>query len=139
LILTGCNVKSPDISYVSRQEILETDIQMSAMAEEKGFHLALLSFADDSLVKPEEGKFPIIGKPALETNYAGTAGTKGITWKPFKADASSSGDLGYTLGNWTFVSPDSTFYGNYYTIWKRQPDGGWKWVADGGNGTPRPE
>ncbi len=32
----------------------------------------------------------------------------------------------------------TTTYGNYVTVWKRQPDGKWKYVLDGGNTTPAP-
>jgi ketosteroid isomerase-like protein len=71
--------------------------------------------------------------------WTGNPGTKGISWEPYKAEASSSGDLGYTLGNWKLVTPDTTYYGNYYTAWKKGKDGTWKWVVDGGNNTPAPE
>jgi hypothetical protein len=40
------------------------------------------------------------------------------------------------LGNWKYVTPDTTMYGLYYTIWKRQTDGKWKWSVDGGNNMP---
>jgi ketosteroid isomerase-like protein len=59
-----------------------------------------------------------------------------ITWQPFKAEA--SGDLGYTIGNWKYQTKDTIMYGNYCTIWKRQQDGNWKFVFDGGNNTPKP-
>jgi ketosteroid isomerase-like protein len=64
-----------------------------------------------------------------------------LTWEPLKADA--SGDLGYTFGNWarkskTAAGSDTTVYGNYVSIWKRQADGSWKYVFDSGNGTPGP-
>jgi ketosteroid isomerase-like protein len=62
-----------------------------------------------------------------------------------KADISSSGDLGYTFGNWQIfvkggpTSKDTTIYGNYISIWKKQADGSWKYELDGGNVTPKPE
>jgi ketosteroid isomerase-like protein len=30
------------------------------------------------------------------------------------------------------------YYSKYLTVWKRQPDGAWKFVADGGNERPGP-
>ena len=61
-----------------------------------------------------------------------------LTWEPIQGDASESGDLGYTLGRWTMTQPDSTGgtstrMGYYITIWKKQLDGRWKFVLDGGN------
>ena len=96
----------------------------------------MLTYADDSVVRLNEGEWPLIGKQALIKNWKDKEGTKSISWKPFKVEAALSGDLGYTLGNWQLKTKDSTIYGNYYTIWKKQKDGKWKYVTDGGNNTP---
>ena len=138
VFIGACTPTLKDMSEQATQEIINTDKAMSDLAVREGFHTALLQFADDSLVKPEEGSLPVIGKTALEKEWAGKDDTKAISWIPFKAEASKSGDLGYTLGNWTMVNQDTTYYGNYYTIWKRQADGAWKFVVDGGNNTPPP-
>lgn len=146
LLFVACTQKpletkneNPDLSAQSRQEILDVDIAMSDKASKEGFNKTLLEYADDNLVKPKEGEFPVIGKKALEEYWAGDEDTKAITWKPTKAEAAGSGELGYTLGTWTFVTPDTTMYGDYYTIWKKQKDGTWKWIVDGGNNTPAPK
>ena len=136
LILSSC-IKSPvDLSVQSKNEINAADIAMSDLAAKNGFHTALLAYADDSVVKPSEGEFPVIGKTNLEKYWKGKNDFKTLTWEPFKAEASRSGEMGYTIGNWKFVTKDSTFYGNYYTFWKKQNDGNWKFVFDGGNNTP---
>lgn len=67
-----------------------------------------------------------------------------LTWVPTMAFASEAGDLGYTLGTW-----QSTRYndsgrgqvttGKYVTIWRKQADGGWKVVFDGGNPDTSPK
>jgi ketosteroid isomerase-like protein len=33
---------------------------------------------------------------------------------------------------------DTTFYGNSLSIWKKQANGAWKYVADAGVDTPKP-
>jgi ketosteroid isomerase-like protein len=137
--LIGCNGQPADHSLTAAMEIMQADKDMCALAVQEGFNKALLSYADDSLVKPEEGKFPILGKQALEKLWGDEAGSKSITWTPYRAEASVSGELGYTLGNWKMITPDTTYYGHYYTIWKKHPDGTWKWAVDGGNNTPSPE
>ncbi|CAN5420116.1 hypothetical protein BH11BAC1_BH11BAC1_02100 [soil metagenome] len=132
----GCTQKQIDLSGQSKQEIISADLAMSDLAVKEGFHAALLAYADDSVIKPSEGEFPVIGKDALTKYWAGKEDIKTITWEPFRAEAAKSGDIGYTFGNWKFATKDSAFYGIYYTIWKKQQDGKWKFVADGGNNTP---
>lgn len=138
VLLTSCTSKPKDLSKLAAGEIRKADIAMNDMAVKEGFHKTLLLFADDSLIKPQDGEFPVIGKTALEKYWSAKKETHGISWQPFKAEAAQSGDLGYTLGNWTFAAGDTTYNGNYYTIWKKQPDGKWKFVFDGGNNTPAP-
>ena len=139
LLFAACDQKQTDLSKQSAEEIIQTDKAMSDEAAKNGFFKTLLSYADDSVVKPQEGMVPVIGKAALQEFWSSKPDFKELTWKPFKAEASKSGDIGYTLGNWKLVTKDTTMYGNYYTIWKKQPDGKWKFVVDGGNNTPSPK
>ena len=127
-----------DLRKQAADEMVQADKDMSTLASKEGFYKTLLAYADDSVVKPQEGQLPVIGKTGLEKFWSDKPDTKDISWEPYKAEASRSGDLGYTLGNWKLVSKDTTMYGNYYTIWKKQPDGKWKFTVDGGNSTPKP-
>lgn len=139
LITTLCyQCKPSDLSEPSKQEILKAEKAMNALASTSGFNTALLAFADDSLIKPEDGKLPVIGKLALEELWQRSPGTKDISWAPLRVVASKSGDIGYTFGNWKFVTRDTTYHGNYFTAWEKQTDGSWKWTLDGGNNTPAP-
>ncbi|MBU1346059.1 MAG: DUF4440 domain-containing protein [Alphaproteobacteria bacterium] len=52
-----------------------------------------------------------------------------LVWWPTWAGMAKSGDLGFTTGA---VEVGGARTGHYFTIWARQPDGGWKWVYDGG-------
>lgn len=52
-----------------------------------------------------------------------------LVWWPVWAGLSASGDLGFTTGPATYDGKPS---GYYFTVWKRQADGLWKWVYDGG-------
>jgi ketosteroid isomerase-like protein len=137
LSFLGCYQKPTDLSKQAQQEIMTADIAMSDMAAREGFFRTLLSYADTGVVKLKEGEYPVIGKTSLEKYWAGKTDFKTLTWKPFKGEAARSGDIGYTLGKWELAGKDSTFYGNYYTIWKKQTDGTWKFVLDGGNNTPK--
>jgi len=137
-LLISCNSQQTDLHKQAADEIVQADKDMSILASKEGFYKALLDYADDSVVKPQEGQLPVIGKSSLEKFWSDKPDTKDISWEPYKAEAARSGDLGYTLGNWKLVSKDTTIYGNYYTIWKKQPDGKWKFTVDGGNSTPKP-
>jgi ketosteroid isomerase-like protein len=136
-LFVACNARH-DLSKQAAEEIKQADIDMNTLAAKEGFNKALLFYADDSVVKPREGMLPVIGKAALEKYWNDKPDTKDISWQPFKAEASKSGDLGYTLGTWKFTSKDTVMYGMYYTIWKKQTDGKWKFTIDGGNNTPKP-
>jgi ketosteroid isomerase-like protein len=57
------------------------------------------------------------------------AKTPPLAWWPLWAGLAASGDLGFTTGPATFDGKPS---GYYFTVWKRQADGGWKWIYDGG-------
>ncbi len=54
-----------------------------------------------------------------------------LFWFPIWAGIARSGDLGFTSGPVEFGGRRG---GTYFTIWRRQPDGSWKWVYDGGLG-----
>ncbi|MBV9773303.1 MAG: DUF4440 domain-containing protein [Gemmatimonadetes bacterium] len=64
-----------------------------------------------------------------------------LTWRPAFAEVSAAGDLGFTTGPFE-IQPDAAgakpAYGHYMTIWRRQPDGEWKFAVDLGtsNSTP---
>ena len=138
MVLLSCNTQPKNISKTFAEEIIQTDKAMSDMAAKEGFHKTLLFYAADSVIKPNEGVLPIIGRAALQNAWANTKDDSSITLQPFKAEASQSGDIGYTFGNWKYQAKDTIMYGNYCTIWKKQPDGKWKFVFDGGNSTPKP-
>ena len=66
-----------------------------------------------------------------------------LNWRPVYADAASSGDLGFTVGEYVFTGRGTTGtvvqrFGKYLTIWKKQEDGEWRFVVDGGNASPTP-
>lgn len=64
-----------------------------------------------------------------------------IEWWPVFAGIARSGELGFTTGP---AARDQEGYGHYFTVWRRQDDGSWLWVYDGGSnaspaGQPGPE
>jgi ketosteroid isomerase-like protein len=123
----------------ARQEIIRADISMSDVAARDGFYAALYQYADTNFVKLSDGRNPVIGKSAFGDLVKRKPDTKFIQWKPVNADVAKSGELGYSWGNWIFKSSDTIMYGNYFTAWKKQQNGSWKMLLDGGNSTPAPQ
>jgi ketosteroid isomerase-like protein len=55
-----------------------------------------------------------------------------IDWWPAYAGIAASGDLGFTTGPYAIGEGEKQHHGWYFTIWKRQADGSWRWVLDHG-------
>jgi ketosteroid isomerase-like protein len=138
LILSGCHYNRPDEQQLVK-ELIKTDQDFSLMSRQKGRNEAFLFYAADSVVMPAEGKLPLFGKPALARQFEGAPDDSiRLQWKPLRAEA--SGDLGYTFGQWQLrrKGVDSVQYGTYVTVWKKFPDGRWKYILDCGQSTPKP-
>jgi ketosteroid isomerase-like protein len=122
--------------------LLDTDIDFSRVSVEKGAAEAFFEFLAPDAISLPVGEFPIRGRDAIKIHLA--AGPQGIlAWTPVEAEVARSGDLGYTWGNYEFRSegPDGKrqiTYGKYISIWKKQTDGSWKVMLDGGNPSPPP-
>ena len=119
--------------------LLEVDRAFNRRAQEVGVPVAFVEFAAEDAVMYRNGMDPIVGREAIAKVLAPEAASI-LIWKPLTADIAESGDLGYTRGSFTLTtgpSADGTpgkgpFEGYYVSIWKKQPDGSWKWVFDNG-------
>lgn len=134
----ACNTKVSDAQILQwKEEIRETELAFSDLSEKEGVEAAFLAYAagDAVLMRNNElikGYDAIRGR--FEANPADPS-TVTLTWKPDFVEVSRSGDLGYTYGTYTLVTTDSignrnTSSGVFHTVWKRQPDGAWKFVWD---------
>lgn len=140
--LTVACTSSEERQKEARKEMLSTDRAFSARSAEKGMKEAFLYYAADDLVKMREGRFPVIGKEALVSEFEDFSDSLfRLTWEPVKAEVCQSGELGYTFGNYELYDyiRKEIRYGNYMTVWRKGNDGKWRWVVDNGNSTPRPE
>ena len=136
LVFVSCNENNIE---KNKQELINADIAMSNLAIKEGFNHSIFLNADTNIVKFQENRLPLIGKNKLAVILEKNGDIKTLSWKPVGADVAASGDLGYTWGNWKYQAPDTTYYGNYFTAWKKQKDGSWKVALDGGNSSPKPE
>src|SRR5688572_8982731 len=93
-------------------------------------------FADSNATIKRQNDTLIHGKEAIKNFYSTPFYQKAtVKWSPDFVDASPGGDMGYTYGKYVWSSTDSagkpiTFNGVFHTVWKKQPDGSWKYVWD---------
>jgi ketosteroid isomerase-like protein len=115
--------------------LLQTDRDFSAMSEQEGMFDAFLFFIADDGVILRDNAFPARGKSTLGEYYAGKSDTSFVlTWEPLFGNISAGGDLGYTYGIYSsrVKATGEVSKGTYVSIWKKQPDGSWKFVLDSG-------
>jgi len=128
-LVTACTQLQPD----TPAQLLEVDRRFATISRQAGYRDAFIIFADSNAVLLRNQRPPIIGKAAIEKDYGRDAEHAQLNWTP--SDADISGDLGYTYGTYEFTTLDSLNeeverVGFYTTIWKKQPDGEWKFVLD---------
>jgi hypothetical protein len=103
----------------------------AARAAEIGVAPSFLEFmADDAVIfspDPVNAKAFYGARPAAKPPRDGGPL---LAWWPNFAGIARSGDLGFTTGPATVNGgPVRVFY---FTVWRKLPDGKWKWVFDGG-------
>lgn len=136
-LLASC---TPGLDVASvKEELLEADRAFAKLAYEEGRDAAFFEYmAEDVTIMPRKGEL-IRGKDEYRKLLAASAAEEPVVrWKPFFADASQSGDIGYTLGSFQYFESreegaEVLREGSYVTIWKKQADGTWKFVFDAGN------
>jgi ketosteroid isomerase-like protein len=131
LVLLSCAEKKP----VADPQVLEdADIAFSDFSVKHGFQKAFVEFAGDRVVLLKPNRMPIVGKQSLIKSYEGKSDSGVVlAWRPATAVIAESGELGYTYGFWTFVAQSDTSRGTYLTVWKKDSNGNWKFIADTGN------
>jgi ketosteroid isomerase-like protein len=120
-----------DSRQANLDSLVQSERDFARTAGAQGTKEAFLAFAaDDGIV------FRRTAVNAKQTWSKAQASKGLLSWQPVFADVSRAGDLGYTTGPWEFregaTDEKPAGQGQYMTIWKRQPDGHWKFVLDFG-------
>jgi ketosteroid isomerase-like protein len=122
---------------VPEDKLLEIDARFSAASVRRGTGPAFRHFAAGNAMAVGGGQF-IFGPEAIGEAFASEPGDV-VSWVPRFAGIAESGDLGFTIGDATFnLVQFGTFFTKYLTVWQRQDDGRWRFVADFGNSRPAP-
>jgi ketosteroid isomerase-like protein len=106
------------------------DNEFSALAVAKGQPAAHAEFAAPDAV--ELLTDVTYGRDAIVASHANDGFV--LSWISSGGGMSASGDLGYTTGPFVVTVPGTTISipGHFLTIWKRQPDGQWRYVVGSG-------
>ena len=143
LLCCGCAtngyLRNPPPSPVA---LITADRDFALYARLHGVANAFREFAAPEAISFPMGEAPIHGRDAIFQAMQNLP--KGeLSWEPVGSDLAYSGELGYTWGTYEFRTQDAegtpaTRHGKYVTVWKKQPGGPWKFVADIGNASPPP-
>jgi len=122
-----------------KAEVAAMEDAFCAMAKEKGLNAAFAHFAapDVAFIDTDPRKYR--GPAAVQERMGPDQPGFSLTWSAYYTDVSDDGTLGYNYGRYESrrAGKDGKEImrgGWFLTIWKRQPDGSWKYVMD--NGTP---
>ena len=136
-ITSACTpAAAPDTREADVRAVKDVEAAWAKDAATKDVERWVSYYSDDaSVLFPNSpamtGKDALRGamKPMLaDPNFA-------LTFQSTRAEASKGGDLVYSVGTYTMTLSDKdnkpiTDKGKYLTVFKKQPDGSWKAVAD---------
>lgn len=117
------------------REILETEKAFAKLAKEKGRKTAFLSYADQKAILCRNNRL-IRGKREIAEYFdRDTMQEVQLEWEAEHVGVSASGDLGYTFGTYRYQGKKPSgetvrLEGIFHTVWKKAPDGEWRFVWD---------
>jgi ketosteroid isomerase-like protein len=120
---------APPAAASDPAQVIAAERAFAAMAKEKGIGPAFRTFsADDAIALQPD---PVLLKPHL-FRQGDPPGQ--LLWWPTYSGIAVSGDLGFNTGPFVSRGPDGGAQGQgwFFTIWKRQANGEWRWVLDHG-------
>jgi ketosteroid isomerase-like protein len=119
------------------QKIYDTEKAFERAASEKGVRQAFIEYLapDGIMFRPN----PVNGREFWKNRPETPAQ---LLWNPTFVDVSSNGAMGYTTGNSIYrpkgKDDPNAFYGEYATVWQRQPDGSYLAALDLGISHDKP-
>jgi ketosteroid isomerase-like protein len=133
LLAVAAGAPAPD----ALQTLVESERAFAQTSVEHGLRNSFLQFfADDSVVftpGPTNGK-------KFYANYDDKG--RQLNWGPIFATISRAADLGFTTGPWEMkksaLDAKPFAFGDFVSIWKKQPDNSWKVIVDLGVDHPAP-
>ncbi|MBS0662638.1 MAG: DUF4440 domain-containing protein [Verrucomicrobia bacterium] len=135
-LVSALHATPPDREKL-KQEVARMEDAFCAMAKERGIRAAFEHFAapDVAFIDTDPRKYR--GLEAVRARIGPDQPGATLTWSASFTDVSDDGTLGYNYGRYESRrrlpdGKDSVHTGWFLTIWKRQPDGSWRYVMDTG-------
>lgn len=144
LVVVLCTVCSVFISAHAeankeklKVEVAALEDAFCAMAQKKGLNAAFSHFAAPDVAFIDTDPRQWRGPAAVQQRMGHDRPGVSLTWSAYFTDVSDDGTLGYNYGRYESRGPGpdgkETVRGGWFlSIWKRQPDGSWKYVMDTG-------
>lgn len=123
----SCAVAAPP----SAQQIVDNERAFERAAIERGTRAGFLEYlAEGAVVLTPK---PVPGRAATEARPAPGAP---LRWRPDLAGIAAAGDFGWASGPYLSYTASTdeppAVAGHYLTVWRREADGAWRVVLDGG-------
>jgi ketosteroid isomerase-like protein len=128
--LAACVSGQGASSSVTAAPVIEAERAFAARASQIGWIPAFCEYSASDAQS--------IGRAGLTPAHARMCalpddGERNLYWAPAYAGIARSGDIGFTTGPASFDAAHNPAI-QYFTVWRRQADGTWKWIYDGGVG-----
>jgi ketosteroid isomerase-like protein len=123
------------------EQVRAADTAFSALAQRVGTGRAFGDFAaENAQIFSTPGEF-ITGPNAISESFGPSGSGGALVWHPIAGGVAQSGELGFTVGTAVFTGQREdggqvVRYSKYLTVWKKQRDGSWRYVVDGGSARP---
>lgn len=119
-----------------KEEVRQMELSFSADLNQYGAAFAFRKYASpDAVIKREKDSL-IYGPDAIFHFYSqGQQDKAKGYWAADKVEISDDGTMASTYGRYRWVIKDAagketSYHGIFHTVWKKQPDGTWKYVWD---------
>ncbi len=134
--MTSIALVTPGEAAADAKALTKLDEEWNKVAMTKDAERTVAFYTDDAIVYPPNEP-AAVGRAAAKKVWASYFALPdfAMTWKTTHAEASASGDLGFTTGTYEFSARSAdgmpfTEKGKYACVWKKQKDGSWKAVHD---------
>ena len=144
LVAFGCAVPPPSppaatAANAARESLVAAELAFARQSVERGMRAAFLdNFADDGVnFSPDPGntRARFLARPETMEPFV-------LDWHPAIAAVARAGDLGFTTGPVTITGRAPAVrepaHGMFFSVWRRQADGRWRVIVDGGVSTRAP-
>ncbi len=119
-----------ELAAAARRELLDVDRAFNALAQAEGVRAAFARYAAQNGKLFRSGQTPAVGPQAIAGEFSEGAR---LVWAPEDAQVSTRGDMGWTWGRATYTNAaGESAPTQYVTVWTRDFEGEWRFVADVG-------